>query len=73
MLSILVNQLLYKRYSICETKEPKTTHSRRHVVMTPKLAIFLREYRAEREWFGVQLDKPLTLDSLVLVVLKVSH
>jgi len=33
--------------------------------MTPKLALFLRGYRAEREWLYQQLGKPLTLDSLV--------
>jgi integrase len=33
--------------------------------MTPKLALFLREYRAEREWLNWQLGQPLTLDSLV--------
>jgi len=33
--------------------------------MTPKLALFLREYRAEREWLYQQLGKQLTLDDLV--------
>jgi len=48
-LSISVSQVLYKRRGICQFKEPKTAHSRRRVAMTPKLALFLREYRAERE------------------------
>jgi len=46
MLSISVSQVLYKRRGICQFKEPKTTHSRRRVAMTPKLALFLREYQA---------------------------
>ena len=33
--------------------------------MTPKLALFLKEYRAERESLYRQLGKELTLDSLV--------
>jgi integrase len=65
MLSISVSQVLYKRRGICQFKEPKTTHSRRRVAMTPKLALFLREYRAEREWLCRQLEKQLTLDDLV--------
>ena len=65
MLSISVSQVLYKRRGICVFKEPKTAHSRRRVAMTPKLALFLRGYKAEREWLYQQLGKPLTLDSLV--------
>ena len=62
MLSISVSQVLYKRGGICVFKEPKTSHSRRRVAMTPKLALYLREYKAERgralpairkaTWFG---------------------
>jgi integrase len=65
MLSISVSQTLYKRRGVCQFKEPKTSHSRRRVAMTPKLALFLREYRAERESIYWQLGKPLTLDDLV--------
>jgi len=65
MLSISVSQVLYKRQGVCQFKEPKTTHSRRRVSMTPKLALFLREYKAERESLYWQLGQPLTLDSLV--------
>ncbi|MFC1969073.1 tyrosine-type recombinase/integrase [Chloroflexota bacterium] len=65
MLSISVSQVLYKRRGVCQFKEPKTAHSRRRVAMTPKLALFLREYRAEMESIHWQLGKPLTLDDLV--------
>ncbi len=65
MLSVSVSQVLYKRWGICQFKEPKTDHSRRRVAMTPKLALFLREYRAERERLHRQLGKQLTLDDLV--------
>jgi integrase len=65
ILSISVSQVLYKRRGICQFKEPKTSHSRRRVAMTPKLALFLREYKAERETLYQQLGKQLTLDDLV--------
>jgi integrase len=65
MCAISVSQVLYKRRGVCQFKEPKTTHSRRRVDMTPKLACFLREYRLERESLYRQLGKELTLDSLV--------
>ena len=64
-LSISVTQVLYKRRGICEFKEPKTNHSRRRVAMTPKLATFLRGYRAQREQLYRELGKELTLDDLV--------
>ncbi len=53
------------RQGICEFKEPKTNHSRRRVAMTPKLALFLKGYRAERESLYWQLGVPPTLDDLV--------
>ena len=64
-LSLSVSQVLYKRHGVCQFKEPKTSHSRRRVAMTPKLACFLRDYRAERESLYRQLGQELTLDSLV--------
>ena len=61
----------HKRKGICEFKEPKTSHSRRRVAMTPKLALFLREYKAERERYYQQLGKQLTLDDLVFTGVEV--
>ena len=65
MLSISVSQVLYKRGGQSIFLQPKTEHSRRRVAMTPKLALFLRDYRAERESLYWQLGQPLSLDSLV--------
>ena len=65
MLSISVSQTLYKRRGVCTFKEPKTAHSRRRVAMTPKLALFLREYKAEREVLYLEQGKILGLDDLV--------
>ena len=65
MLSISVSQVLYKRWRVCTFKEPKTSHSRRRVAMTPKLAVYLREYQTKRQGLFLVLGKPLTLDSLV--------
>jgi len=64
-LSISVSQVLYKRGGVCTFKEPKTAHSRRRVAMTPKLALFLRDYRADRESLYWQLGKSPGLDDLV--------
>jgi integrase len=61
MCSISVSQVLYKRGGVCTFKEPKTEHSRRSVAMTPKLALYLREYRAERESLYKQSFTPDTL------------
>jgi integrase len=65
MLSISVSRVLYKRKGVCEFRDPKTSHSRRYVTMTPKLAVFLREYRQERSLLYRELGKELTLDDLV--------
>ena len=65
MLSISFSQVLYKRRGVCQFKEPKTSRSRRRVAMTPKLALFLREYKSERERLYRELGKQLTLDDLV--------
>ena len=65
ILSISVSQVLYKRGGICEFKEPKTSGSSRRVAMTPKLSLFLRGYRKERELLSLELGKVLNLDDLV--------
>ncbi len=63
--SVSVTQVLYKRGGVCEFKEPKTSHSRRRVAMTPKLAAFLKDYRTQREKLCSQLGGILSLDDLV--------
>ncbi len=65
MLSISVNRSLYKRAGICEFKEPKSSHSRRRVAMTPKLATFLRQYKQDREEYYRKLERDFTADTLV--------
>jgi len=64
-LSLSVRQVFYKRRGMCCFKEPKTDRSRRRVSMPPKLAQFLREYRAERLALYHQLGKTLSPDDLV--------
>jgi len=63
--SISVNRVLYKRRGLCEFREPKTNHSRRYVSMTPKLAVYLREYKTDRESLNLHLGRLLNLDDLV--------
>ncbi|MFC2045589.1 tyrosine-type recombinase/integrase [Chloroflexota bacterium] len=65
LLSVSVSQTLYKGKGRVEFKEPKTKYSRRRVSMTPKLALFLREYKAEKESLFWQLGVSPTLDDLV--------
>jgi len=65
LLSISVSQTLYKRRGVCTFKEPKTSGSSRRVATTPKLALFLKEYRAERESLYWHLGVSLSLDDLV--------
>ena len=64
-LSISVNRVLFKRKGICEFKQPKTERSRRRVAMTTNLAIFLREYRQDRNFLYKIQGKELALDDLV--------
>jgi integrase len=63
--SISVCQVLYKHRGICEFKEPKTSHSKRRVSMTAKLADYLSEYRGERESLSLHLGRLLKPDDLV--------
>lgn len=63
--SISVNRALYKRCGVCVFKEPKTSHSRGLVAMTPKLAAFLRDYRHELKSLYCEFGKELPLDDLV--------
>ena len=65
MLSISISQVLYKRRGVCQFKEPKTSHSKRRVAMTPKLALFLRRYLSMRQDIYNNLGKPLSIDDLV--------
>lgn len=64
-LGISVSQVLYKRGGVCTFKEPKTSGSSRRVSMTPKLALFLRQYKAQREVLYLERGKILGLDDLV--------
>ncbi len=65
LLSLSVNQVLYKRRGVCEVKPPKTLHSRRRIKLTPKPALFLKEHKTEKETQYLLAGKLLPLDSLV--------
>jgi len=64
-LSISVSQTLYKGKGKVEFREPKTGYSRRRISMTPKLALYLGEYKREREQLFEERGTPITLDDLV--------
>ena len=57
--------MLYKRKRVCQFNKPKSEHSRRRLDLLPSLALFLREYRAERQAERLLLGKPLSEDDLV--------
>jgi len=63
--SLSVTQVLYKRRGICQFKEPKSEHSRRRLGLAPSLALFLQQYRVDREAERLLLGKPLSEDDLV--------
>jgi len=65
LVSMSVSRPLSKRHRVCTFKEPKTSKGRRRVRMTPKLALFLRGYRKQREVLYLELGKILSLDDLV--------
>ena len=54
-----------KRRGVCQFKEPKSEHSRRRLDLTPSLAIFLRQYRVEKETEFLLLGKRLGENDLV--------
>jgi len=63
--SISVCRTLYKRRGVCEFKEPKTSHSKRRVSMTAKLADYFSEYKGEGESLCLHLGRLLKPDDLV--------
>jgi len=63
--SLSVSQVLYKRRGTCQYKEPKSEHSRRRLDLSPSLALFLRQYRTERQAERLLLGRPLSEDDLV--------
>lgn len=68
LLSISVTQVLYKRRGVCEFKEPKTIHSRRRVAMTPKLALYLKEYLDAQQDLFQSLGRQISADDLVFSI-----
>ena len=63
--SLSITQVLYKRRGVCQFKQPKTEHSRRRLDLSPSLALFLRQYKAQREAERLLLGKPLSDYDLV--------
>ena len=57
--------MLYKRWGVCQFKEPKSAHSRRRLDLSSSLALFLRQYRIKREAECLLLGKPLSENDLV--------
>lgn len=64
-MTISVNYCLYKANGKVELREPKTESSRRQVSMTPPLARYLGEYKAERESLYLRMGRILSPDDFV--------
>ena len=64
-MTISVNHSLYKDNGKIELWEPKSENSRRQVAMTPHLANYIREYRAERESLYLIIGRTLSPDDFV--------
>lgn len=57
--------MLYKRQGICQFREPKSEHSRRRLDLSPSLALFLRQYRTDKQAERLLLGNPLSENDLV--------
>jgi len=60
-----VVEAAYKLNGTYVIKEPKTSHSRRRVVLSPSLALVLRQHKAEQQAQRALLGKPLTDNDFV--------
>ena len=60
-----VVQALYKRRGICKIAEPKTSHSRRSIALSPVLAILLRQHHTKQETERILLGTLLKESDLV--------
>jgi len=65
MASLSVVQSLYKRCGVCKMIEPKTSHSRRQIAMSPSLALLLRKHKTDQQAQRILLGKPLADSDLV--------
>jgi len=65
MASLSVVQALYKRRGICEMREPKSSHSRRQIALSPSLTLLLREHKVEEQAQRILLGEPLADSDLV--------
>jgi len=62
---LCVVETAYKQDGTYIVKEPKTSHSRRRIALSPSLVLVLRQHRAEQEEQRASLGKPLTDDDFV--------
>ena len=65
MASLSVVQSLYKRCGVCKMVEPKSSHSRRRIALSPSLVLLLGQYKIERQAQAILLGKPLGDSGLV--------
>jgi integrase len=69
MMTIVVSRTLYKVKGETTFEDTKTKESKREIPMTPKLALFLRQYKAERESRCLQLGRILQPTDLLFTTI----
>jgi len=65
MASLAVVETAYRLHGTTVTKEPKTSHSRRQIALSPSLALLLHQHRAQQETQRALLRGQLTEDDFV--------
>jgi len=60
-----VTETAYKLGGTCIIKEPKTSHSRRRIALSPSLGLVLRQHRSAQEVQRALLGKPLIDEDFV--------
>lgn len=66
MASLSVVETAYRLHGTTVTKEPKTSHSRRQIALSPSLALLLHQHRAQQETQRALLRGQFTDDDFVL-------
>ena len=65
MASLAVVETAYRLHGTTVTKEPKTSHSRRQIALSPSLALLLHQHRAQQETQRALLRGQFTDDDFV--------
>ena len=65
MACLSVTQALYKRSGVCKMVQPKSSHSRRRIALSPSLVLLLSDHKAEQQVQRIILGTALSDSDLV--------